>query len=73
MSPLITWTRALTPAEPPQEMRSRFVFCGRVKNRVITIKCTLCQNFVCNEHATTMVKRQTCTKTLHQEETEDAC
>lgn len=59
------------PTEPPQKIRSRCVLCGRAKNRVTTMRCTSCQNFVCKEHTTAVIKCQTCLNLGQEEESEE--
>jgi len=55
-------------AEPPPKVRKRCRLCGRAKNRVTTMRCFSCNDFVCNEHSTTVVKCDTCTNPAADDE-----
>lgn len=46
--------------EPPTKIRSRCYLCGRAKNRVTTIRCSSCQNFIYKEHVKTEIKCEKC-------------
>ena len=37
-------------AEPPTKLRKRCRLCGRMKNRVTTMRCVFGNDFVCKEH-----------------------
>jgi len=52
-------------AEPPPKVRKRCRLCGRAKNRVTTMRCFSCNDFVCKEHSATEVKCDTCTNVIH--------
>jgi len=47
-------------AEPPAKLRKRCRLCGRMKNRVTTMRCVFCNDFVCKEHSKREVKCDTC-------------
>ena len=49
-----------TREPPPAKSRKRCRLCGRAKNRVTTMRCSSCNNFVCKDHAKTDVKCDTC-------------
>ena len=44
----------------PAKSRKRCRLCGRAKNRVTTMRCSSCKDFVCKDHAKTDVKCDTC-------------
>jgi hypothetical protein len=47
-------------AELPAKLRKRCRLCGRMKNRVTTMRCVFCNDFVCKEHSNREVKCHTC-------------
>ena len=49
-----------THEPPPAKSRKRCHLCGRAKNRVTTMSCSSCNDFVCKDHAKTDVKCDTC-------------
>ena len=49
-----------TREPPPAKSRKRCRLCGRAKNRVTTMRCSSCNDFVCKDHAKTDVKCDTC-------------
>ena len=49
-----------THEPPPAKSRKRCRLCGRAKNRVTTMRCSSCNDFVCKDHAKTDVKCDTC-------------
>jgi hypothetical protein len=46
-------------AELPAKLRKRCRLCGRMKNRVTTIRCVFCNDFVWKEHSNIEVKYDT--------------
>ncbi|CAH1969169.1 unnamed protein product [Acanthoscelides obtectus] len=54
--------------EPPQKIRARCLLCGRAKNRVTTMKCDSCNNFVCKEHSKKYIKCVTCCNVMLADE-----
>ena len=48
-----------TREPPPAKSRKRCRLCGRAKNRVTTMRCSSCNDFVCKDHAKTDVKCDT--------------
>ena len=49
-----------THEPPPAKSQKRCRLCGRAKNRVTTMRCFWCNDFVCKDHAKTDVKCDTC-------------
>ena len=49
-----------TREPPPAKSRKMCRLCGRAKNRVTTMRCSSCNDFVCKDHAKTNVKCDTC-------------
>ena len=49
-----------THEPPPAKSRKRCRLCARTKNRVTTMRCSSCNDFVCKNHAKTDVKCDTC-------------
>lgn len=57
--------------EPSPKMRKRCRFCGRAKNRVTTLRCSSCNEFVCKEHSVTEIKCDTCAHPAMEESDAD--
>ena len=49
-----------TREPPPAKSQKRCRLSGRAKNRVTTMRCSSCNDFVCKDHAKTDVKSDTC-------------
>ena len=49
-----------TREPPPAKSRKRCRLCARAKNRMTTMRCSSCNDFVCKDHAKTDVKCDTC-------------
>jgi hypothetical protein len=47
-------------AEPTAKLRKRCRLCGRMKNRVTTMRCVFYNDFVCKENLNREVKCHTC-------------
>jgi ribosomal protein S27E len=58
-------------AEPPPKVLKRCRLWGRAKNRVTTMRCSSCNDFVCKEHSATEVKCDTCANPAADESVTD--
>ena len=53
-------SQADTHEPPPAKSQKRCRLCGRAKNRVTTMRCSSCNDFVCKDYSKTDVKCDTC-------------
>ena len=62
---------AVDATEPATKSRKRCYLCSCAKNRVTTMKCSLCDEFICKEHSATKIKCISCANLDISDEIQD--